>query len=230
MPVPTISDPPQTGAKPPGQPSQKTMTKAERRELQEKQRAAKAALKAQPLQPQGKTQAKQHQQAAGGTPPAHPKAKAPPTPLKKTFGMEVTGAKQSALKDPASSAIEDASAKQASHGLRIFSHFGQPKAVGHTVKGDIHPAIIRLGLLFSEFKICGANARCIAMLLAFKQVRLFFFCIFEPILKLLLLGDPGLYHTLAQCHLPPPYDPPFSPNHPPCLGTTYVSHNGQCYS
>jgi len=230
MPVPTIADPPQTGAKPPGQPSQKTMTKAERRELQEKQRAAKAALKTQPLQQQGKTQAKPHQQAAGGTPPAHPKVKAPPTPLKKTFVTE-SGAKQSALKDPVSNAIgEDASAKQTSHGLRIFSHFGQPKPAGHTVKGDIHPAIIRLGLLFSEFKICGANARCIAMLLAFKQVRLFCFCIFEPILRLFLSGDPGLYHTLAQCHLPPPYDPPFSPNYPPCLSTTYVNHNGQCHS
>ncbi|KIM45866.1 hypothetical protein M413DRAFT_16687 [Hebeloma cylindrosporum] len=171
MPVPTIADPPQTGARPPGQPAQKTMTKAERRELQEKQRAAKAALKSQPQQQQGKTQAKPHQQAAGGPAPGQPKAKAPPTPLKKTFASEVTGAKQSASKDPVSGAIgEDASAKQASHGLRIFSHFGQPKPVGHTVKGDIHPAIIRLGLLFSEFKICGANARCIAMLLAFKQV------------------------------------------------------------
>lgn len=179
MPVPIIADPPQTGAKSPGQPSQKTMTKAERRELQEKQRAAKAALKAQPPAQQGKMQAKPHQQAAGGTAPGHPKARAPPTPLKKTFGAEVTGAKQSASKDPVIGAIgEDTSAKQASHGLRIFSHFGQPKPVGHTVKGDIHPAIIRLGLLFSEFKICGANARCIAMLLAFKQVRFFLFLYF----------------------------------------------------
>jgi translation initiation factor eIF-2B subunit delta len=179
MPVPTIADLPQTGAKPPGQPSQKTMTKAERRELQEKQRATKAALKAQPPQQQGKTQVKPHQQAAGGTAPGHPKAKLPPTPLKKTFGAEVTGTKQSASKDPVVGSIgEDTSAKQASHGLRIFSHFGQPKPVGHTVKGDIHPAIIRLGLLFSEFKICGANARCIAMLLAFKQVLLFLFIYF----------------------------------------------------
>jgi len=56
-----------------------------------------------------------------------------------------------------------------SHGLRIFSHFGQPKPVAQ-VKGDIHPTIIRLGLLFSEFKVSGANARCIATLTAFKQV------------------------------------------------------------
>jgi translation initiation factor eIF-2B subunit delta len=179
MPVPTLADPPQTGAKPSGQPSQKTMTKAERRELQEKQRAAKAALKAQPLQQQGKTPAKPQQKPAGGASPVLPKAKSPPTPLKKAFGAEVTGVKQPASKDLVSGAMgEDASSKQTSHGLRIFSHFGQPKPAGHTVKGDIHPAIIRLGLLFSEFKICGANARCIAMLLAFKQVHLFFFLFF----------------------------------------------------
>ncbi|KDR79202.1 hypothetical protein GALMADRAFT_243105 [Galerina marginata CBS 339.88] len=71
---------------------------------------------------------------------------------------------------PLSTAGKLPTAKQLSHGLRIFSHFGQPKPVGHSVKGNIHPAIIRLGLLFSEFKICGANPRCIAMLTAFKQV------------------------------------------------------------
>ncbi|GAV99442.1 eukaryotic translation initiation factor 2B delta subunit [Lentinula edodes] len=41
---------------------------------------------------------------------------------------------------------------------------------GHQIKGDIHPAIVKLGLQFSEFKICGANARCIATLTAFKTV------------------------------------------------------------
>ncbi|KAF9008769.1 hypothetical protein BDQ17DRAFT_1236646 [Cyathus striatus] len=60
--------------------------------------------------------------------------------------------------------------KNIPRGLKIFSHFGLPKPVGHTVKGDIHPAIIRLGLLFSEFRICGANARAIATLTAFKKV------------------------------------------------------------
>ncbi|KAJ4499972.1 hypothetical protein C8R41DRAFT_812758 [Lentinula lateritia] len=57
-----------------------------------------------------------------------------------------------------------------SRGLRIFSHFGLPKTPGHQIKGDIHPAIVKLGLQFSEFKICGANARCIATLTAFKTV------------------------------------------------------------
>ena len=36
---------------------------------------------------------------------------------------------------------------------------------------DIHPAVIVIGLQFSDFKICGANARCIATLTAFKKVN-----------------------------------------------------------
>lgn len=169
MPVPTIADPPPTsgGVKSPGQPAQKTMTKAERRELQEKQRAAKAVLKQQPP-------GKQTQQ--GGNPPSTSggqKPKVPATPQKKTFIAEATGGRLPSKDTGASGApAEDMPAKQVSHGLRIFSHFGQPKPIGHTVKGDIHPAIIRLGLLFSEFKICGSNARCIAMLTAFKQVSI----------------------------------------------------------
>ncbi|KAJ1974367.1 hypothetical protein H4R34_004741, partial [Dimargaris verticillata] len=34
----------------------------------------------------------------------------------------------------------------------------------------LHPTVRTLGLQFAEFKICGSNARCIAMLNAFKQV------------------------------------------------------------
>ncbi|KAF5320774.1 hypothetical protein D9619_001019 [Psilocybe cf. subviscida] len=180
MPVPTIADPVIPAApKPVGQPSQKSMTKAERRELQEKQRAAKAAAKQQAPQGQGKGQQanapKQQQQGGGG----HARGasisqpKPPATPMKKGFADPAAGGKYaSASKDAgaAGAAGEDPSTKKVSHGLRIFAHFGQPKPVGHTVKGDIHPAIVRLGLLFSDFKICGSNARCIAMLTAFKQV------------------------------------------------------------
>ncbi|KAF4619740.1 hypothetical protein D9613_005381 [Agrocybe pediades] len=167
MPVPTLLEQPSAApVKPQGQPSQKSMTKAERRELQEKQRAAKAAAKAQ----QGKKETPSQKQQQ--VPPAgQAKSKPPPTPQRRAFGAEQTGSRPlaSSSKDASNNAGGDELAPQ-SHGLRIFSHFGQPKPVGHVVKGDIHPAIIRLGLLYSEFKICGANARCIAMLTAFKQV------------------------------------------------------------
>ncbi|CCO26507.1 putative translation initiation factor eIF-2B subunit delta AltName: Full=eIF-2B GDP-GTP exchange factor subunit delta [Rhizoctonia solani AG-1 IB] len=54
--------------------------------------------------------------------------------------------------------------------LRIFSHFGARGHLGQKIKGEIHPSIIRLGLLFAEYKITGANARCISALTAFKSV------------------------------------------------------------
>ena len=198
MPVPTIADP---SVNPPdGRPSQKSMTKAERRELQEKQRAAKAALKKQqppqqqgqisqsthkPPQTQQTQQSKQQQQAGGGA----VKTKAPATPRRKSFLAESPW--KSASKDANAVATEDPAIIQ-SHGLRIFSHFGQPKPVVQ-VKGDIHPSIIRLGLLFSEFKIAGANARCIETLTAFQRVSSFISLqiqIFES-----AIGDPRLHHT-----------------------------------
>jgi len=37
-------------------------------------------------------------------------------------------------------------------------------------KTEIHPAILALGLKYAEGKIAGGNARCVAMLTAFKQV------------------------------------------------------------
>jgi translation initiation factor eIF-2B subunit delta len=157
---------PNSVAKPEGRLAQKNMTKAERRELQEKQRAAKLASKPQ-------QQGKQALQTPSGSATGQLKSKPSPMPQKKTFGVDaMVGSRHhaSASKDVGSGvAGEETTGKSPSHGLRIFSHFGQPKPIGHT-KGDIHPAIIRLGLLFSEFRICGANARCIATLTAFKKV------------------------------------------------------------
>jgi len=154
-----------SASKPEGRLAQKNMTKAERRELQEKQRAAKLASKPQ-------QQGKQTPQTPSGSATGQLKKNPPPTPQRKIIGVDATGSRHhmSASRDLGSIlAGEETAGKSLSHGLRIFSHFGQPKPISHT-KGDIHPAIIRLGLLFSEFRICGANARCIATLTAFKKV------------------------------------------------------------
>jgi translation initiation factor eIF-2B subunit delta len=141
--------------------SQKQMSKAERRELQERQRAAKLAQK------------QQKQQSAPGAlgesaaPSSVKPSKAAPAGHKRAvsgYDAGTTG------KQSTQQAEDPASAK--SRALRIFSHFGLglPKTLGQGVKGDVHPAVIRLALLFSEFHICGANARCIATLTAFKTV------------------------------------------------------------
>ncbi|KAJ7688446.1 hypothetical protein B0H17DRAFT_1068765 [Mycena rosella] len=144
----TTEAPPSTSS---SQPSQKSMSKAERRELQEKQRAAKIAQKQQPP----------------GDAPNKPKSK--PKPVAPQNPTQPSGADASRSKDATSAPTMDAAEMSKSRNLRIFSHFGLPKH-GPGLKGDIHPCIVRLALQFSEFKICGANARCIATLTAFKTV------------------------------------------------------------
>ncbi|KAG6335047.1 hypothetical protein ID866_4049 [Astraeus odoratus] len=161
--------------------SQKQMTKAERRELQERQRAAKAAAKAGgPGGPS--TPAKPNAAPASGTGKGAQQSPVPGTkkagkptegktgkaaegkPGKVPEGKSVKGEPKDTTHPHAHGQIDDTT-----HGLRIFSHFGLPKSPT-VVKGDVHPAIIRLGLQYSNFKITGANARCVAMLTAFKTV------------------------------------------------------------
>lgn len=54
----------------------------------------------------------------------------------------------------------------------LFSHlYTQPKR--HTLEGvskEVHPAVLALGLQMSNYVVCGSNARCVGMLLAFKKV------------------------------------------------------------
>lgn len=152
----------------------KEMTKAERRELQERQRAAKAAATANA--------------SAGGGPGG--KGGTKPTPGGNNASPSQTSSRRRSIVGAgappdtpsrsshahAHAAGADDTSAEAARGLRIFSHFGTPKPVSS--KGSdvdrraIHPAIIRLGLQFSGFKITGANARCIATLAAFKTVRI----------------------------------------------------------
>lgn len=137
-------------------------TKAERRAKQEKQRADKAA------------------KAAAGSNKVNG-AQSIPSPSSSVVQQQRKGAKvaQASKQPPASKDVPPA-ANVAVHpfepetrGLRIFSHFGLPKHTEPHLKGPLHPAIFRLALQFSEFRIVGANARCIATLNAFKMARSF---------------------------------------------------------
>ncbi|GAA5906745.1 hypothetical protein JCM8208_006375 [Rhodotorula glutinis] len=64
----------------------------------------------------------------------------------------------------------------ASDTLQPFLHLDLPlpsSSLSHSAKSstaNLHPSIIRLALQYSEFKVVGANARCIAMLEAFKDI------------------------------------------------------------
>ena len=55
--------------------------------------------------------------------------------------------------------------------VELFSHlYTQPRR--QTIEGvskDVHPAVLALGLQMSSYEICGSSARCVAMLLAFKE-------------------------------------------------------------
>jgi translation initiation factor eIF-2B subunit delta len=165
----TMSLPPQSSASQPNgtqHRSQKSMTKAERRELQEQQRAAKAAAKAAAASgtSQNLTTSSTKQPGKQSVGPATPgtsgQGRKPPK------GVAAESTKQG--KDATGAGYDDVGMPQ-THGVKIFSHFGAQQKTS-TSKGNIHPAIVRLGLLFAEFKITGANARCIATLTAFKNV------------------------------------------------------------
>ncbi|KAH7102945.1 IF-2B-domain-containing protein [Auriculariales sp. MPI-PUGE-AT-0066] len=117
------------------------MTKAERRELQERQRAAKTA----------------NQPNIKGPKPPHlvqPSQQQSPS-SKQSQGMTHGPTPE--------------------RGTRIFEHFGQPRHAGTlrshvNNEADIHPAILKLGLQFAEFKLTGANARALATLEGLKTV------------------------------------------------------------
>lgn len=61
---------------------------------------------------------------------------------------------------------------KSSNEVGLFGHlYGQIRR--QTIEGvskDVHPAVLALGFQISNYVICGSNARCVAMLLAFKQV------------------------------------------------------------
>ncbi|KAI6004039.1 eukaryotic translation initiation factor 2B delta subunit [Pisolithus albus] len=146
-----------------GAKSQKQMSKAERRELQERQRAAKAAAKASvPSTPAAKSNTTPTGVTAKGAAPS-------PASAAKKSGKTADGKLAKGEQEDTSHLHTHAQVDDTTRGLRIFSHFGLPKSPSVT-KGDVHPAIIRVGLQFSDFKITGADARCIAMLTAFKAV------------------------------------------------------------
>lgn len=156
------------------------MTKAERRELQKQQRAAKAARQAGA--PNGVNGKALNNAKPGPAPstsnsaPAQKKGVKPPETPTRPRSQSVN------RKDPkaALTAAPDTSPEKA-RGLRIFAHFGLPKPVS-VAKGEIHPAVVRLALQFANFKIVGANARCIATLTAFKTVRDYsvYVCSYDP--------------------------------------------------
>ncbi|KAH9464431.1 hypothetical protein MJO28_001891 [Puccinia striiformis f. sp. tritici] len=132
-------------------PSMKEMSKAERRAIQEKQRADKAVLKGSPAV---SASTKQSTGKALNNPP--PAARPP-------------GSNSAAKKNPIDPMIDFPPS------LQLFLHLESPVTT-HTLNAShksnpvLHHSILRLAQLFAQFKIVGSNARCMAMLEAFKHV------------------------------------------------------------
>ncbi|KIJ26980.1 hypothetical protein M422DRAFT_785060 [Sphaerobolus stellatus SS14] len=154
---------PSRGLKAPPKPPR--LSRAEMRAKQEKDRAVKEAVKAQGG---GKNAAK----GSASKGPSASSSTSQQQSLKASKATESAKVPHSSKDLPPAITTHETAAQQ-TRGLRIFSHFGVPRDTKTLkLKGTtIHPAIIRLGLQFSEFKIVGANARCVAMLNAFKTVR-----------------------------------------------------------
>ena len=55
-------------------------------------------------------------------------------------------------------------------------------SLGSAGNNHIHPAIIKLGVQYAKGIICGSNARCVALLLAFKKVSPYIDAINPPLL------------------------------------------------
>lgn len=128
--------------------SQKEMTKAERRELQERQRQEKANRIAAGL-PKSAKQA------------AELEAKKGPS-SSTTQPDHVDTNKQQQSKKKAVSKNQNQ--------VPWLAHLEAPKTNDALTK-DLHPAVLQLGLYFSEHKIVGSNARCVAMLEIFSKVK-----------------------------------------------------------
>lgn len=98
------------------------------------------------------------------------------------------------------------------------------------VSKEVHPAVLALGLQMSTFTVCGSNARCVAMLLAFKKVS----CApcplpsFAP--RLTATGHSRLPDSPQHIPgSPPDLALPLSPDRLPQIPPSHLCLHGQCH-
>ncbi|KAF9113628.1 hypothetical protein BGX27_001162 [Mortierella sp. AM989] len=148
------------GSQKPTAPSQKSMTKAERRELQEKQKAEKAARVSAGLPASGKKAAQVI---------AQPNSGFSPNPSK-SLATSFPGAEAEKVIAAAESISQAKRRERLTKEIGLFAHLDPPKfANTASAPKDLHPAVVNVGLQMAQFKICGANARCVATLSAFRK-------------------------------------------------------------
>ncbi|TYZ65928.1 hypothetical protein PybrP1_002282 [[Pythium] brassicae (nom. inval.)] len=158
----------------------KQLSKAERKKLAAEAFAARAGPAAAPkrekLSKQERRAMQEAQRAARDPPAATPKAaaaaKKPEPVVASGARLQYDDAKRVAKRSKASVVVRTQAQKQ----VPLFSHLPQYEResslslnVGFSNK-ELHPSVLALGLKYAEGKIAGGNARCVAMLTAFKHV------------------------------------------------------------
>ncbi|KAI9473749.1 MAG: hypothetical protein EXX96DRAFT_528628 [Benjaminiella poitrasii] len=132
--------------------SQKEMTKAERRALQEKQRLEKANRIAAGL-PKSAKQAAEVEAKKGSS---------------ASSSQQADGSNSSDSNNKQNNKKKGLSKNQQNQ-VPWLAHLEAHKS-NEALTKDLHPAVLQLGLYFSEHKIVGSNARCVAMLEVFSKV------------------------------------------------------------
>lgn len=158
----------------------KAELKAERRAIQEAQRAAKAASLGQPQGKQQQSKQKQNESTnvKGKKDNINMNMKSSTDALNVRVAdnvkMDDMKVQKRVSKKLAKQHVPQRSMQQKK--VHLFSHLHQyekdpllTKDIGFTT-GTIHRAIVKLGLQYASGIISGSNARCIALLCAFKQV------------------------------------------------------------
>ncbi|GAA6058649.1 hypothetical protein JCM10212_004060 [Sporobolomyces blumeae] len=154
----------------------KEAAKAEKAARRAAAKIAQGAGDASQPSPDAKGKAGPNPQAQAGNKQGQPPAKGTPRAVQQGAkgsggaGPGATGTANSGTNAAASSATSQVDP------LQPFLHLDLPmpsSSLSHSSKSstaNIHPSILRLALQYSEFKVVGANARCIAMLEAFKDI------------------------------------------------------------
>ncbi|XP_074065935.1 translation initiation factor eIF2B subunit delta [Macrotis lagotis] len=135
--------------------------RAERRARQEAERALKQGRKGEPAGPSAQARPNTAAETPGGAKPEH-------------VQVDETTILRRLLKKPERQQVP--SRKDYGSKVSLFSHLHQysrriPLTQYMSIPSSvIHPAVVRLGLQYSQGLISGSNARCIALLRAFQQV------------------------------------------------------------
>ncbi|ORX62173.1 IF-2B-domain-containing protein [Hesseltinella vesiculosa] len=169
------SSQPNASVQPPARKSQKSMTKAERRALQEQQKLEKERRVAAGLPKNAKKAAELLAKTGGGS---SVKSGSPlsvagtPDNTTASVGKSVTSPDPAAAAKKAAkkSAGATSTAKSQKNQVPWLLHLDASKRPDTMGFKDLHPAVKTLALYFSEYKIVGSNARCVAMLQTFSKV------------------------------------------------------------